>query len=171
MGLNRAFTWYKILEQKRGKLQFSGHTLKCKTRWHLISQLVFLPFLLPSPWKHRPAFWNWQELNTLCYSMRCLILFQDFLSWCHNTHPSFLWMALNTMHLWLAMFRHGNDYCLVEEKITFQWFLFLLVMALNFSCFAMTAKMCTAFLCHPQTYFQHACFHEESEGSISLARH
>ena len=40
----------------------------------------------------------------------------------------------------------------------------------DFSCFDMTAKMCTAFPCHRQTYFQHACFHEESEGSISLAR-
>lgn len=34
---------------------------------------------------------------------------------------------------------------------------------LSFSCFDMMAKMCTAFLCHLQTYFQHACFHEESE--------
>lgn len=57
------------------------------------------------------------------------------------------------------------------EKNTFQWFLFVLVMALDFSCFDMMAKMCTAFLCHPQTYFQQACFHAESEGSISLARH
>ena len=39
----------------------------------------------------------------------------------------------------------------------------------DFSCFDMTAKMCTAFPCHRQTYFQHACFHAESEGSISLA--
>lgn len=35
------FTWYKILEQKRGQLQFSGQTRKYKTRWYLISQLVF----------------------------------------------------------------------------------------------------------------------------------
>lgn len=164
------FTWYKTLEQKRGNLQFSVQTTKCKARWYLISQLVFF-FLCCFPHHGSRDLLseidkNWnpllqQEMPDPIPGFCCLDA--------HHTHPSFLWMALNTMHWWLAMFQHGNHYCLVGEN-TFQWFLFLLVMALNFSCFDMTAKMCTAFLCHPQTYFQHACFHEESEGSIRLAR-
>lgn len=72
---------------------------------------------------------------------------------------------------WLTMSWLGNNYPQWKsggEKL-FSVFCFCLLW-LNISCVDMMAHVCTAFLCHLQTYFRHACFHEESEGSLSLAQ-
>lgn len=132
MGLNCLMglylTWYKLLEKKRGKLQFSGQAPKCKTRWHLISQLsVFFIYCfshhgsrdlhseMDKNWKLFVTAWDaWPYSKIFCHDV-------------HNTHPLFLWTVLNTRHLWLAIFGHGNDYCLVEERIIFSGFCFYLL--------------------------------------------
>lgn len=127
-------------------------------------------FVSPSPWKQKLCFWirkHWKPFVPACDAWSCSKIFCLF---ARNTGPSSLWKTLNKMQSWPACSGAGMTIAWWRGlKKLFSGFCFYLLW-LSFSCFDMMAKMCTAFLCHPQTYFQHACFHEEREGSISLAQ-
>ena len=106
------FTWYKTLEQKKRKIR------------HFISQ----PFTASLTMESEASFLKLTSTgNPLLQQVMPDPIPRFFCLDAHHTHPSFLWMELNTKHWWCTMFWLGNDYCLVEEKLLFGGFCFYLL--------------------------------------------